>query len=190
MKEIRFRLGGVNGLATDPNGDFITTGFYGKFSFTRTDGEPDGTLTWTYTPGAGLDELDEGQEATDEIWVQVTDDEGLKSSVQHIQVTLRGTDDRPVITTARGEVRESGDAPPVVLDADARGMLHIDDPDIGDEARSLRIFVASSAEALRSMPVDSEGVALEGVEEIVLDGAICFRSGYFQQHAQFGFAGQ
>ena len=82
------------------------TGNYGTFAITA-----GGAWTYTLSNGSPTDNLAEGITATDSFVATVTDDFGATAQ-QTVTVTITGTNDSPVVTTAAGEdagtVAESG----------------------------------------------------------------------------------
>src|SRR6185369_15551464 len=81
-----------------------TTGTYGSFTVDCSTG------VWTYTlDNAGNQDLAAGESHTETFTVKVTDDQGA-TATQQVVVTVNGTNDAPVITSAAqtGSVTEDG----------------------------------------------------------------------------------
>ena len=63
------------------------------------------TGAWTYTlDNAGHQDLAEGESHTETFTVTVTDDKGA-TATQDVTITITGTNDAPVITSARRPAR-------------------------------------------------------------------------------------
>ncbi len=134
----------VGGEATS-NG----SGVFGTFTFDRA---TDGTVTWEYELiDANVASLGAGDMRTDSVWVRISDDGGLHSSVEQITITITGTEDKPVLTgTTTGSVIEAGGVNNAVGGTPtASGNIRFNDqdgddvnndfagsPDIGIEARA------------------------------------------------------
>ena len=77
-----------------------TTGTYGSFAINATTG------LWTYTlndtTGSAADQLKQGEVVTDVFTATVTDDHGA-TATELVTITITGTNDSPVITTAAGQ---------------------------------------------------------------------------------------
>ncbi len=114
--------------------------------------DADGTWHYTVTDAGAVDALGQGDTLGDSFTVKVADNNGLFAT-QTVAITITGTDDAPVITSAAqsGQVSE-GDGQPA-SSRTATGQVTYSDVDTGDS----HSFSIDTAAAYGVASVDADG---------------------------------
>lgn len=134
---------------------------YGSFAI-------DDQGAWTYTAGAAADQISGGHVVSETVTVTVTDGQG-GSATQDIVITITGTNDTPILTTAPGanvgnidlSVATTAQGQLTAIDPDAAGTL----PDEEDPETPLLRLDAQEFQPTISTPAPSGTLVWSGSAE-------------------------